>query len=374
MHIDATYSFLLLLILGFGLLDSLIKSRKTYKIFLFIFLGIYCFLFSFRAISVGADYSSYVEIYNMFLNSSFSGKIDLIHSIFYMEKGYLLLNALFATLGLNMVTFQLFLCVVFSFCVYKFLCVEKDSAFVVLFFLYCIGAFFNVMNQTRAAIAVAICLYAITEMWNNKTKKSVILVCVACTIHTSAVIAFVVLFLIKIKKRFTYKNLLFSIVITGAMLVLFNPFLRIILILFPRYSGYFADDKIGTFIKSGNATYLIYFFCVLVFAEIQHRNVIMRNDEKLICIYNSLLWMCDLGLVISFLVLKLSMIQRVMTLPLFSSALLITLAIKMEPKVKNRIIYIFFIGICIIAYMGIYLYVSEAGQGRDLVVPYNFLW
>lgn len=348
------------------------KSKFVQEKSVLVFYVFFILIYAFRAKSVGFDYSVYQNIYEIFEKSGISG----MNSVFAytMEKGYLFLNYLFASLNANIYVFQAFVAIGICYCVNKFISMEKESLILTIFFLYTLGFFFNSMNQVRSCFAVAICLWAIKEALDNRLKKAIILVVIACTLHVSAALCFVIILIIWKKIEINKKNISIALVTCILLPLFWNTVLSLALKIFPKYKIYFSEEKSSTFIKTGNITYLLLFLCIIIFA-LYRRNDILKNDDlNKIKRYDCLIWLAIVGAGLSVIVLKLSMVQRFIVLPLFSTSLLITMGIKSVKYGKYRLMWIIFICSLLCFYMYIYLKVAENGLGRDGVVPYSFYW
>ena len=364
------YFIWLIGIIFFAILFSIRKRNIGGMAFLIIFLMFYAFIYTNRGIKVGFDYSNYLKVYRLFETQNIASAFK---EASYMESGYLMLNAVAATLHLSEVHFQAFLAIIFSLLIFKYAVHERDHIMMMIFSLYCLGFFFNTMNQVRSALATAICMVAMTYAWDKQTKKAYAAVVLACTIHTSAIVGFIVIYII-------HKNIIPTIKLTGMCIIgalvtgaYLNKIVNLLLWLFPRYKGYFAEDKVDIFIKSGNATYVMLFLAILMFALMQKKEFDQNEDSTTVVKYNSLIWCATIGMAISILVVAMSMMQRFMSLFLFSMPLLISMALKSIGNAKNRLGWVLIIGTALIGYCFIYLYLSENGMGRDGVVPYTFM-
>lgn len=366
------YIAILLWLIIIGMISLQTKSKFIQEKSILIFYVFFIFIYACRSQSVGFDYSVYRNVYNLFekygmaaMKSGYS---------FTMEKGYLMINWLFTSMHIDIHVFQALIAIGIVWFINKFIIMEKDSMLLTVFFLYTLGFFFNAMNQIRSLFAAAMCLYAISVALNKKYKKAIVLIMLACTLHVSVIISFVFIFIIWRNIKINAKNVILSSGLCVTVIVLWNSVLGVFLKLFPKYTIYFSEDKAGEFIKSGNITYLLLFVCIFAFAIYKRPSIIEQGNEMKIKRYDTLLWMTIFGMCISIIVLKLSMVQRFIILPLFSSSMLIAMAIKSERNGKNRLIWLIFISCALCAYMYIYLNVAQDGLGRDGVVPYKFYW
>lgn len=357
-------------IIFFAVLLSIRKKKSGSIIFLVVFLAFYAYIYTKRDVSVGFDYYNYLRVYRFFEAGNIASAFKRAS---YMEPGYLMLNAFAATLHFSEVQFQAFLAIIFSLLIFKYASHEKDYIMMLIFSLYCIGFFFNTMNQVRSSLAAAMCMVAMTYAWDEHPKRAYLLVLLACTIHTSAVVGFIIVYIIEKNIIPTVKSMSVCIIGTFIIGVFINQIVMLLLRFFPRYKGYFAEDKADIFIKSGNTTYVVLFLAILIFALLQKKEFSQDTNSIIMTKYNSLIWCAVFGMAISILVVSMSMLQRFMTPFLFSMPLLISMSLHSIKSSKKRLGWMIIVGIALIGYCFIYLYLSENGMGRDGVVPYAFM-
>lgn len=336
------------------------------KCIIWILMAIYCVFYAFRNSSVGFDYENYLVVYKyaQYL------PLDLfLTKAGYMEPGYLLINKFFAVIGASVPVFQFFLVAFFVVVIYKYLISGSKNPLFTTFALYSLGIFFNYMNQVRSALAATICLIAIDQAKKKKWALSLVLVAGACTIHTSAVVGLILIAISYCRIQMTGKSIIKISVCVGMAWILFDRVLNIALEIFPRYKGYFASDKIDTFIKQGSVSYLVVFMAIMLFAFYFRKKIDLNELAE----YDLLLWGVVLGVAFSLLAIKTSMIQRFFTLPLLFSAALLSRTLYSIASSRMRLVYYLTIGSALMGYCYIYLYISENHMGRDGVVPYLFM-
>ena len=355
--------FILLMIVAF--VQNARKNKQRNLEIIWLLVG-YVFFYSVRNTSVGFDYKEYLRVYDA------AGQLpldDFLRAYGYMEKGYLLYNWCMAFARAAVPIFQLGLVILFVTLLYKYLIIKSENSIFTLFALYGLGIFFNYMNQVRSALAAVICLVAVDLAQRKKWLQSFLILAAACMIHTSAVIGIALVVWTCFGVKISKKNVIFFFGLTLAAWTTFDEILMLMLKIFPRYQGYFAKDKIGIFIKRGSINYLIVFGAIFVLS-LYCRRYIKKQD---LGYYDVLLWGNALGVAISAFCIKISMMQRFMTLPLILSAALLSEAVHSIPKAKLRMWAYCMTSIALIGYCYIYLYIAENGMGRDGVVPYAFM-
>lgn len=166
--------FVILLILGLS--EVLFKN----KIISFFTSGLLALVAGFRFYT-GYDFTSYQTFYEGAGNfeNILNGNIDA-------ETGYLLLNYIFTSLGLNFYTFILFLAILSISLLQIFL--YRYTPYPSLIWIYYYGRFFLVrdMGQIRSALACIILLYAIPYILKRKPVQFLLVVSIASLFHISA--------------------------------------------------------------------------------------------------------------------------------------------------------------------------------------------
>lgn len=355
--------FVLLIIVAF--VQNARKNKQRNLEIIWLLIG-YVFFYSVRNTSVGFDYKEYLRVYNA------AGQLpldDYLRAYGYMEKGYLLYNWCMASVRASVPIFQLGLVIMFVTLLYKYLIVKSENSIFTIFALYGLGIFFNYMNQARSALAAAICLAAVDLAQRKKWLQSFLILAAACMVHTSAVVGIALVVWIGFGVKISRKNLISLFGLTATAWITFDKTLMLMLKIFPRYQGYFAKDKIEIFIKRGSINYLIVFGAIFALSLYCRRYIKRQNLGS----YDVLLWGNILGVVISVLCIKISMMQRFMTLPLILSAALLSEAVHSIPRAKLRMSVYCMTSMALIGYCYIYLYIAESGMGRDGVVPYAFM-
>lgn len=166
--------FIVLLILA---LSEVLLKNKTIS---FLTSGLLAILAGFRFYT-GYDFTSYQTFYKgaeSFGNIA-NGNIDA-------ETGYLLLNYLFSSLGLNFYTFILFFAILSIVLLEYFL--YRNVPYPSLVLVYYFARYFLVrdMGQIRSALACIILLYAIPYVLKRKPVQFLLVVFIASLFHVTA--------------------------------------------------------------------------------------------------------------------------------------------------------------------------------------------
>jgi len=229
-------TFFILVLLSF---TQFTKELKRYKLIFFLFASLYLIAFAgFRKLGVGADDINY---YNMFTHKApnlfawLSGDYTYDIKKLYMEPGYVFLNS-FLRLFTDDYTI-LFLTVAFisvgvaSYNYYRY----SKYIFLTMLLFFVHTYLYRDMNQIRAAIAAAIGLFLIAQIYNREHIKVILTLFIMSLFHiASATLAFAY-FLSFIK--ITRKRVLFSYLI--ALFLGIIDISQLIINFVPK-DGYFA--------------------------------------------------------------------------------------------------------------------------------------
>lgn len=193
----AIYLSVFILLIVLALSELLLKNEKI----IFISSSLLALMAGLR-FHTGYDFQSYEKFYREVdqISEVINGSIDA-------EPGYLLLNYIFSSVGLNFYYFILIFSV-FSIGLLAYF-LSKYTKYPTIFLLYYYVRFFLVrdMGQIRSAIACIILLYAIPYILKKEPMKFFIIVFVASLFHISAWF-FVIAYLFNNKfKKITLKSI-----------------------------------------------------------------------------------------------------------------------------------------------------------------------
>lgn len=213
----------------------------------FMCIGVYMFaLVAFRATEVGVDTSSYQWTLDRQNIASLKGALSFD---FYSESGYKLiqyfaLKSGFGIRGIIVLEACVFLLPILHF-IYKY----SENPFLSLFYFITLDYYFFSMSGIRQSMAIGICLIAFELAQNKKTLLFVVLVLVATSIHSTAIIFLPIVFLrrLLIKKEYIY-----IFIAIGAVVFFFKRPLSVFIRQYSR--NYYADMNTG---GSGMYIYLL---------------------------------------------------------------------------------------------------------------------
>lgn len=186
----------------------------------------------------GYDFLSYKEFFQNTdkLTDVFNGTIDA-------ESGYLFLNYVFSSIGLNFYFFILFFSILsislLSYFLYRY------TPYPSLFLMYYYARFFLVrdMGQIRSALACIILLYAIPFMLKKRFFPFLLVILLASFFHITALFFIAAYFINILFEKLTLKNVLFLLIVSTGIGVLIQ-FPQLYSWVIPgRYMAYFTSPN-----------------------------------------------------------------------------------------------------------------------------------
>ena len=253
-------------------------ARKSNRIVYVYFIGIFLLFFAgFRGYS-GIDSANYINFFNKNTDTIWNWK-NLQRQ--YAEPGFYYLSVLIKSIIDNFNFYFLFLSFISMLPLLKSL--SALSLYPILGLIVYFARFFPArnMNQIRAALAIAIVMYAIKFLAEDKSKKYTLLTLLAMTFHFSAIVALFFRFIYKIKVSFP---LTVVFLLVSAIIGINTQ--RIVPILLGARSSSFAFLSYLTYENLGITNPVIYYqilLCLLFFyfekrlSSIQKGYYIIRN-------------------------------------------------------------------------------------------------
>lgn len=246
------YTGLLVYIFVVYFFSLFIKNKKKGKqsFFILVCLGVVLFQ-GFRDFSVGTDLVGYIPSYVKIGNKDF---LDLKYQNY--EIGYIILNKVLFSLGLDEREFLLTLAAIIQipifFTIYRY---SKYYLTSILWY-FAFGNFLMTFSGLRQSIAMSLCFSAYYFIKNNKKYKFIIFILCSSLFHKSALFCLILypLYFIKIDRKKT-----FLVLLTFIFLFLFKGK---IFIFFSRL--YYSESS--TIVDTGAYTMLIVYFLFYIFA------------------------------------------------------------------------------------------------------------
>lgn len=337
------------------------KTNK--KMLVAILLCPMCFLVALRAISIGPDTYAYSRIYEDILK--YTSLIDAMKNS-RMENGYVFFQYICSRVGFTYFGFQILVDGFIFYSFYRFIYKHSRYVAVSCFWFYTNFFMFGIMNVVRMWLAVAILLYAIDALLNNKIKKFIIIVIVASCFHLSALVFLIAYPLIKVK--WDIKRTVLVVSAASFISAFAYQIFKIIFAYIGRYENYlkrFEENAILATILD-----LIIELVLFCFILIALRRSLFVNKKQ-----HGMVWLIYtfhiIGLCVSIVGLSNNIMGRVAYY--FSSYYLLSIpfGISMIRRYQNRLIFSAILILCFcIKFIVIMYYRPEWYQ----VIPYRFFW
>lgn len=342
------YLINIILIIIWGILEWNIKNKKISRLLICIISSIQMvFIIGFRD-NVGTDFQNYVSIFegiNKFSISNFSLKR--------VEPGYLLLNRVIGILFGNFsVILHFIIALLTIFFIIKIIYEKSYNCFISIYLFISFCLFYSIMNQSRQGLAISITLYSIKYLINDKRIKYFITILIATTIHYSAIVMLLLLFVYNLEVNFkVIKRYIFI-----SIIALLNINIIISLLQYTKYSIYLGskyDITQGNSVVINLIFRLILLFIVLYFKKECNKNLYV----------NILYHMAMLCTLFQCLAVKSSLFARITTYFFISYILLIPEVIRGINNKNLRILTYFCIIICFAIYHYMYFTLMKVGLG-----------
>jgi hypothetical protein len=269
-------------------------SDKKFRVMYLYFIGIFFVFFIGLRGNSGMDTLNYIDSFNNHTGTIWDWKDQ--KNTAYVEQGFYYLSVLLKSI-LNNTSFYFFIisCMTIFPLVssLRFYCVYPILGFSVYFARFLIA---RDMNQIRAALAIAIVIYALKYLRKNDLHKYIVIVLMTIFIHRSMIIALLFLFVYKLK--ISFRNCIFLLLISAVIGIeignIFKPILLLTnLIIFLRYVGAENLGLLNPVLYYQSLLCLLFFYFEDRLSKIQKGYYVLRNAYLFST--SILLLTCNLG-------------------------------------------------------------------------------
>lgn len=352
---------LLIIFCGFFIKPSKsIRRKKFFLFFVFIILGSAACL---RNYTVGYDTKQYVTAFNKASSLSLSS-----FSYLRYEYGFTFLLWLLNKMSSNWQILLIITSLFINFSVVKFVKKNSDNPLFSILMFTLMNFYFFYTSAMRQAIAIAILLLGYENLKNNKNLKFTIYILIAMLFHQSALLAFLFIFVKKIKynKLFVFFLLLFYIVgfIFGKNIFMFITNFSTRLLDYSD-SKFFVENYFGALLQ-----FLVNFIAFIVGYILMLKNSIKTLYDK-DDYNNTFIGLLALANLFLLLTIKVGIFNRFS--PYFSIFVIIWLP-NMIMKIKNSKDRLFISIICFSVLLLYWLIVSIYRPEWYGMIPYSFFW
>ena len=246
------------------------KKRIALLIYIIFTVGLLGFLSMFRSVHVGNDTGVYVNLFYKILGSP-----DLSMYTWRYEIGYLYLNKLLSFISDNhqilFIVTSLYIYFVIGWFIYK----HSNMVWLSVFLFFTLGYFDLSMSGIRQMLAIVTILISYQFIVEDKPVKFIIATIIASLFHNTAIIFLTAypLSRYKLNKRLV----LMVIVIFLIIFIAFEPVLKLIFNVFPRYSYYLDSTYIDNKVRLGVIAELLILIVTLIACENFNKNPVSNN-------------------------------------------------------------------------------------------------
>ena len=317
------------------------------------------FIISAVRYGIGTDY--FYTYYPMFV------RIAKGDSTTHYEIGFLWLNKIIARFTddpqwLFVITSAVFVFASY-YAIYK---ISNNIPEAILLFLLSYTYFVS-LNNVRQSFASAIIFIAVTEYWEEKRIRPIVLVLIAGLFHQSALL-FLIVFLVEPVILHAESMTVLAIAILGAGRVA-KPVVLKIASMFPRLASYFIQNDLIQYLERSISTImvLVNIAIMLMIAMIEHNNpeLYESRDRK----WNCVKWIQFICIGLCGLDGIIPAMYRIIRIFSFMQFLIIPYAISREKNEASRRIY----SILIVAAFCI-LFIKLLHDGTEEVIPYRSIF
>lgn len=274
------YIALFIFELLFGL--AVIKKEKIYKnVYLVISFMLLAGIAAIRTENVGVDTPQYYRAYLRISNLNWS---ELITERY--EIGFTILCKGLSYITSNPQLLIAITAIFINFSVIRFIYKYSDDYVFSILLYILLNFYFSYINIMRQAIAIAILLWAFDAMKNNKKIRYFLLVALAMTFHSSAILGLSYFILSKINYKAKYNK--FVIPILAIIFLFGQEIFSAITRISPRLEGY-AGSEFDTENYFGALIAFILTFCIWWFGNDILKRKHSDNFNKDLTLYNKIM-------------------------------------------------------------------------------------
>ena len=292
------YLILLGIIIALAILIGYSKNNQKLrkKIFLII---IFILLFTCMALrdrSVGVDTDLYCRIFTNFVSGNVSNENFNTTKIY--EYYNIFVGNIFGNNPRNIIIANSFV-IVLLYCIF----VKRASpnvyiSTILYFLLYFYLQSFNIARQAMAMLLFAI---SITFLVKRKWKSYIIINTIAIFIHNTVAIPFIIGGVLGLIKEYNIKKVVKLLGIIGICSLFINFFIRIFIMIFPKYISYFTTHDI--FYETGEGRKILLILVYMAFLILglyvfyKKKKDILEEEYRKYMIYSTLIGIaCIIGI------------------------------------------------------------------------------
>jgi hypothetical protein len=235
---------------------------------------------------VGADYFSYIRIYELIENNRNLDAFGYPN----VEGGYVILNKLLILLGLDgqwVVAVMAFLTLVFLFCA-----VQKKTFYIIIPY-YVVLFYLHSLNIIRQVLVITMAYYAYQLFEKKKIIRSLLIVFFSSFFHKSAyiyILVFIIFIFIRMNKK-QIAGLFMLIMISNLYIVQIIDFLTRLVISKTEYVAYISSGKFFASIQTNsgfglaNIVFFLIYTGVIVSVLISIPKIVSKQTSNVLLLF-----------------------------------------------------------------------------------------
>lgn len=267
----------------FGLLktNNRITDEKRNRLLLILYSIQTAIIIGTRTLDTGSDTFAYFRMFNNIAN--LSSPVTAVQNG--IEPLFSLIAFICAKINIGYVGFNITVAaltmVFFSLAIYR----TSISSLLSLYIYNCFALYAQMINQSRQVLAMAVVLYAIANLIEDRKVIFVMWVIVASLIHTSAIICFALLF---IYRRELTPKLLGVYFLSGLFVLVMHNTLFSIIIRYSRYGRYLTQEWRYSSFNDSAIMNTIVRITMLLLALLFYKELVL-NSERMNMFYHMII-------------------------------------------------------------------------------------
>lgn len=253
-----TYILLYVVVVGLG---YLYKYNKNIIKLIFIIL----ILFSGFRYKIGADFTSYLKIFELAKNN------PTHYEVIRLEKGYYFLQKFIISINGTQQLIFLIMSILSNFFIYIFIKRNSKNILLSIFIFFMIGAYYSFgFNGIRQYLAISIFLYSFKFIENKNFKKYLLMIFIGSLFHKTILFCLPLYFILNFKFKFLQKAVLIFI---SLLLTLYLNKILIIL----KYGHYLSK----TYYVTTSYIVLIIFLILSIYIMLFNKKILNKQQQNL---------------------------------------------------------------------------------------------
>ena len=220
--------------------DELGTRQLRCKAYLAVCCAELIFLAGLRGYTVGADTAAYLQAIELYETLTVQELIHARHlNLFSFELGYMVLSKLCAALGLGKTGFLFVVACIIYIPVFRAIMKHSEMPYISILCYFAFGMFSYSLGIFRQMIAISILLCGWRYVVERRLVKYMVVVALAASFHTTALIALALYFLYGIQ----WKRIIWFVPAIELCLLFFGrPIILVATKLLPQYAGYLGSQ------------------------------------------------------------------------------------------------------------------------------------